>query len=336
MKLFWARLMDFIKGVIKFFTVDLWVLDFSELSKFKQKLAKHLQAIVMCTRNYFKNRIGREAVALSFFSTMAAVPMVAVVLFISSGFGLAEMLDTMLRTSFPDSNKLIDVIVKVANNMIGATENGLFGWISFLTFVWLVFWLMIQVGVAFNRVGRVRKPRKLWRKVVVYMTILIMIPFVLILFLSGLGYYLRFLGILNDQLGSFSFLTTNMFWLVFYGIAALILSLMYKFIPSEKVRYGAALRSAFIVGIVFVGIQYLYMGTQLMVTRLSAVYGVLAFIPLFMVWINLCWQTILYGASLTFAFDELDKLDEAERNLRAYEEKEKELEMLKAKQINAK
>lgn len=44
-----------------------------------------------------------------------------------------------------------------------------------------------------------------------------------------------------------------------------------------------------------------------MVTKVSAVYGVLAALPLFMSWMNLSWTIILYGAELTYAFQNVDK-----------------------------
>lgn len=44
-----------------------------------------------------------------------------------------------------------------------------------------------------------------------------------------------------------------------------------------------------------------------MVTKVSAVYGVLAALPLFMSWMNLSWTIILYGAELSYAFQNVDK-----------------------------
>jgi membrane protein len=43
-----------------------------------------------------------------------------------------------------------------------------------------------------------------------------------------------------------------------------------------------------------------------MVAKQSAVYGVLAAVPLFMIWLNLGWTIILYGAELSFAFQNVD------------------------------
>lgn len=315
MRLFLARIKDFIKMLVKFLTKDIWVLDFSQLSDARKRFFKSVKAFLLTARGFANERVGREAVALSQFTILAFVPMIAVILFISHGFGLDQVLSDSLLESFPTSTQLIQVIMKYAMNLIKATENGVFGWISFLSFVWTIVWLMINVEIAFNRIWQVDTPRKLWQRVAVYFAIMLVTPFVLVLLFSGWTWYARFIGLLEGHLGPFSFITTNMFWLAFYGIVVLALSVMYKFIPHAKVRYGSALKAALIVGLVFVGIQYLYMGTQVMVTRLGAVYGALAFIPLFIVWLNLTWQVILFGAELSRGYTIVDYQEAKERGL---------------------
>ena len=315
MRLFFARIRDLIHILVKFLTKDLWALDFSELSAARKQAIKSLQAIIFTARDFGRQRVGREAIALSWFTTLAFVPMIAVILFISNGFGFDQYLYDTLTASFPTSTQLVQVIIDYAKNMIKATENGAFGWISFLSFVWTVVWLMINIEIAFNRIWRVRVPRKLWRRLAAYLAIMFVTPFVLILLFSGWAWYARFIGLLQGRLGAFDFITTNMFWLAFYGVVVLALSVMYKFIPHAKVRYGSALKAALIVGVVFVAIQLFYMGTQVMVIRLGAVYGALAFIPLFMVWLNLCWQTILFGAELSRGYTLVDYREAKERGL---------------------
>ncbi|MBR5019390.1 MAG: YihY/virulence factor BrkB family protein [Bacteroidales bacterium] len=315
MRLFWARIKDFFRRLIKFLTRDIWVLDFSELSNARKRLFRSIQAFLLTAKGFASERVGREAVALSQFTMMAFIPMIAVILFISHGFGLDRLLSDTLMKSFPTSTQLIHVIMDYALNIVKATESGVFGWISFLSFVWTIVWLMINVELAFNRIWEVKEPRKLWQRAAIYFAIMFITPFVLLLLFSGWAWYARFIGLLEGHLGLFSFITTNMFWLAFYGIVVLALSVMYKFIPHAKVRYGSALKAALIVGVGFVAIQYLYMGTQLMVTRLGAVYGALAFIPLFLIWLNLCWQVILFGAELTRGYTLVDFREAEERGL---------------------
>jgi len=315
MKLFLARIRDLIRIFVKFVTKDIWALDFSELSDARKRLVRNLQALILTARGFGRERVGREAIALSQFTMLAFIPMVAVILFITSGFGIDRILADSLAESFPSSMPLVDTIVAYADNIVAATQNGLFGWISFLSFLWTIIWLMLNVGIAFNRIWQVRQPRRIWHRLAVYLAILFVTPFVLVLLFSGWVWYGKFIGQLAGRLGPLNFLQTNLFWLAFYGIVVLALSVMYKFIPNAKVRYGSALKAALIVGVPFLGIQYLYMGTQLLVTRLGAIYGALAFIPLFMVWMNLCWQVILFGAELSRGYTLVDYREARERGL---------------------
>ena len=322
MRLFLARISDIIRFLVKFLTKDIWALDFSELSAVRKRMIKNLQALILTAVGFGRERVGREAIALSWFTTLAFVPMIAVILFISNGFGFDQMLYDFLTSSFPTSSQLVEVIIEYAQNIIKATESGAFGWISFLSFVWTIVWLMINIEIAFNRIWEVTTPRKPWKRALLYVIIMFVSPFVILLFLSGWVYYARFIGLLAGRLGHFYFISTNLFWIAFYGIVVLALSVMYRFIPYAKVRYGAALKAALIVGVAFVGIQYLYMGTQVMVTRLNAVYGALAFIPLFMIWLNLCWQVILFGAELTRGYTMVDYREAHERGLTDLSEEE--------------
>ncbi|MBQ1673848.1 MAG: hypothetical protein II064_07155 [Bacteroidales bacterium] len=122
MRLFLARIKDFIKMLVKFLTKDIWVLDFSQLSDARKRFFKSVKAFLLTARGFANERVGREAVALSQFTILAFVPMIAVILFISHGFGLDQVLSDSLLESFPTSTQLIQVIMKYAMNLIKATE----------------------------------------------------------------------------------------------------------------------------------------------------------------------------------------------------------------------
>jgi membrane protein len=84
---------------------------------------------------------------------------------------------------------------------------------------------------------------------------------------------------------------------------------MYKYIPAAKVRTHCAFKAALIAGIGFTAVQYLYLETQVMVAKQNAIYGVLAAIPLFMIWLNIGWSIILYGAELSYSFQHVNHLN---------------------------
>ena len=82
---------------------------------------------------------------------------------------------------------------------------------------------------------------------------------------------------------------------------------MYTFIPATRVRYRHALKASLIAAIPFVAFQYLYLEAQLWIGRLNNVYGVIAALPFFLIWMNISWQIIIYGASLTYGFQYVDE-----------------------------
>jgi membrane protein len=81
---------------------------------------------------------------------------------------------------------------------------------------------------------------------------------------------------------------------------------MYKFIPNAKVNYRSAFHASIPAALAFTLIQYMYLETQVFVSRLSTVFGAFAAVPLFMVWINIGWFIILIGAELAYAFQNVD------------------------------
>ena len=62
-----------------------------------------------------------------------------------------------------------------------------------------------------------------------------------------------------------------------------------------------ALISGIIVGTILQFIQWLYIDLQFGITKLSAIYGSFAAVPLFIIWLQSSWIIVLLGAELSFA-----------------------------------
>ena len=294
-----------IKRVIRFVTTDVWTLDITDLSKWKARLVKDIKTFQVMMNTFREQKMGFQISALSFQSTMAIVPFIAIVFFFASGVGMTDMVRSFLYSNVNDT-ELIDTVMKAAGNIISTAQSGLFGFISMLTFVWIVIWLMMRVEMVFNNAWKVEKPRKWWRQIGVIFIIFILSPFVIAMFFSGTIVYSNVLDLIpkfeySDNLKSF------LSWVVFAAIAVFIISLMYKYIPACKVRYRYALKAAVYAGIIFTALQYLYLETTLMVAKSSAVYGVLAAVPLFMVWLSSGWTIIIYGAELAYGFQTVEE-----------------------------
>ena len=71
--------------------------------------------------------------------------------------------------------------------------------------------------------------------------------------------------------------------------------------PNTKVRFVPALVSGIIAGTILQLLQWLYIDLQFGISKLSAIYGSFAAIPLFIIWVQSSWIILLLGAELTFA-----------------------------------
>ena len=289
-----------------FLNEDIWRLELEELSKAKARFVKYMKILLITIRTFSAEKIGFQAVALSFFSTMSVVPFIAIVFAITGGLGLADKLQEYLYAYFENSKQVIDFIISSARNIIDSSQGGGMGAISALLFAWIVVWMMLSVERVFNNVWKVTRNRNIFKRLSYIIAMLLIAPFVIMIFFSGTILYshaLELFGLDGVLLDEFKTIIT---WLIFAIIVTFTFSAMYKFIPNAEVDYGTALRAAIPAAIAFTIMNYLYLETQVMVTRLNAVYGVFAAVPLFMIWINVGWYIILIGSELSYAFQHVE------------------------------
>ena len=167
--------------------------------------------------------------------------------------------------------------------------------------------MMFQVERVFNNVWGIRKiPRKFYTRIGYYILLTLLIPFIVLLFGTGLVFYTNITNLIGIDMSGIRGFSKFMGYSGFYILAVGLMSVMYKCIPATFVRYRYAIRASLFSALVFTLFQYLYLETQVFVARLNAVYGVIAAIPLFMMWLNFSWQIIIFGAQLCFGMQNID------------------------------
>lgn len=290
------------------FSDSLWTIDTTGCSKAYRRLVRFIKLCRITISTFFENKMGFQCVALSYFVTLAIIPFVAFLFAITGGLGISDLLSDALHQFLPSYPELIDAVMDKANNILNVAKGGGVGIISAFLFLWAVLWMMFQVERVFNNVWGISKiPRKIYKRFGFYFLVLILSPFLVIVFGTGIAYYTNVTNLIGLDLSDISFLPKLLLYLGFYIICVMTLSIMYKFIPATPVRYRFAFKSALLTAVVFSLFQYLYLETQMFVGRLNTAYGVIAAIPLFLIWLNFSWQIIIYGAELTYGYQNVDK-----------------------------
>ena len=290
----------------RFFSEDIWAMEMEELSKARARFIKYVKVLIITVKTFTQQKVGPRATALSYISMMAIVPIMAIVFGITGGFGLGDKLKEFMYANFGGNEQLIDTVLQFAQNIIDTAQSGWMGFFSALLFVWIVFRLMMNVETAFNNVWKVDQSRSFMRRFAFYIAILLLAPFVIFVMFAGSFVYSNALDYIGLNLEEFSFIKKFISWALFVIVAGFTFSAMYKFIPNYKVNYSTALRAAFFAAFAFAAVQFFYLETQLLVSRLNGIYGTFAAVPLFMVWLNISWNIVLIGAEVSYAFQHVD------------------------------
>ena len=148
-----------------FLNEDIWKLELEELSKARARFVKYMKILLITIRTFSAEKIGFQAVALSFFSTMSVVPFIAIVFAITGGLGLADVLEEFLYGYFQNSQQIINFILGAARNIIESSQGGGMGAVSALLFAWIVVWMMLSVERVFNNVWRVTTNRNIFKRI---------------------------------------------------------------------------------------------------------------------------------------------------------------------------
>jgi membrane protein len=78
-------------------------------------------------------------------------------------------------------------------------------------------------------------------------------------------------------------------------------SLIYFVLPNTEVKYKNALKAGVVAGAGFCLFQVGYVMLQGNLSSYNAIYGTFAAIPLFLIWLQISWQIVLFGGELSFA-----------------------------------
>ncbi len=292
--------------VLKFLITDIWHLDMSELSILRARMVKYLKVIIITSKGFASDKVSLQATSLSFFSAMSVVPFVSLMFAITNGFGIGKKLEELLYKYFEGNEDIISYIVTFANNIISTSQNGVFGIISFLFLISTVVFLMLSIEKSFNEIWKLSSGRSFKKRLAYYFLLLFVSPLVVFVFLTMGLLYSNALQSIGLEVDKYIPLTSIFTWVASYMFVTVVFTIMYKFIPNTKVKLSAAFNSALILAFAFIVVQFFYLETQLLVSGLSAVYGVFAAIPLFLVWMNISWTVILFGAELSHAFQNVD------------------------------
>jgi membrane protein len=239
--------------------------------------------------------------ALSYTTLVSLVPLTAIALAVLSAFPIfadtrEQLIEALSANLVPDSGVSGEVRYWIQYFAATAVKTTTLGIGALAVAVIL---LLATIEDQFHIVWRVRSRRPWPQRVLVYWAILTLGPILLAISFSLPGY----VDLLAQRTGidPSAFLegepwSETLVRVVPFLLELFVFSLFYAFIPSYAVRW----RDAFVGAVVAAALlEALKAGFALYVSSLStyrAVYGAVAVIPLFLLWMYVAWAVVLFGA----------------------------------------
>jgi membrane protein len=191
-------------------------------------------------------------------------------------------------------NGIAENIEKLASD--AATNKAALGVSSFLLILTTVFGMMRNVEKTFNNIWGVRPSRSWFRTASDYFMITLMLPFVMTATL-GMTAALQSERI-TEALGPLAIVVDGGKLLV----TVLVLAALYAFIPSTNVKRRYALIGGLIAGVLWILLTEVYFSSNRALVRYQAVLSAFAQFPMILMWIYLSWATFIFGAEVTYAY----------------------------------
>lgn len=299
-----------INKVRRFFEEGVWNIG-NQIGGILGWLLKVLRVFIVSGIDFIEDKCALRASALTYYSILSLVPVLALLFGIAKGFGLDEDLRQNIMESTSQNQEIFLYLFNFADNTLQNTKGGLVAGIGILLLLYTILRTISLIEESFNAIWRVKQDRSLLRKFTDYLSIMLLAPFILVFSSSVTVFLSTNLMTVAEQVGLISIvgpvlnfglqmLPVFLMWLLFLAI--------YMIMPNKKVNFKSALFAAIIAGSAYQGVEWIYITFQVGVSKYNGIYGSFAALPLFLIWLQMSWTIVLFGAELSFAYDSMDEL----------------------------
>ena len=249
-------------------------------------------------RHFYLSNGMQVASSLAFTSLLSFVPLLTVMFGLFGEISVLQNFSTLIQNFIfanfvPEFGQTIEQYIYIFSTK--ASQLTISGSV-FLVLIAMM--LLATIDNSFNRIWKIKKKRNLIKRILIYFSLLIMGPLLIGIGLA-LTSYLLSIPVIADVDTTFNVKTHLLGWLPFL-MTSIAFILLYILVPNCYVYKKYAVSAGVICAILFELAKY---GFGIYVKEMSGyenIYGALAILPLFLVWIYISWVIILFGAHITF------------------------------------
>ncbi len=298
-----------ISKILRFAQQDVWRMRLSELKGKDFYFVKISRIAVLSFREFSNDICSLRASALTFYTLLSIIPVFAMAFGIAKGFGLENLIERQIMTQLRGQEEVAKWIINFAYTFLQNTQGGVVAGIGVVVLFWTIIKVLNNIESSFNAIWKTDNQRSVIRKITDYLSIMLIAPIFFVVASSMTVFIAREVNTVIGKvsiLSQFGFVIQFSLRLLPYLMTWLLFCFIYMVMPNTKVNLAAGLLGGIIAGTVYQAFQYFYINFQIGVSKYNAIYGSFAALPLFLVWLQTSWLILLYGAEITFAFQNVE------------------------------
>ncbi len=268
------------KKIGKKFSAKSW-LEFCHLLNFAQRRLR-------------EERLSQVAGSLTFTTSLALVPMITIALALLTAFPWFNSFRTSLEGYFV-KNLIPENIANTIFgylNLFSSKATGLSA-IGIVALMVTAVMMISTVDRVFNQIWRVKTTRPLMQRLLIYWAIITLGPLLVGASITTTSY---FLNVTHGILGRLPWFSVLLYAVISVGLTAIAFTLLYLSVPNRAINTRDAVLGGILAAIVFEVAKRLFATFVLHFSSYTMIYGALAAVPIFLMWIYLSWFIILAGA----------------------------------------
>ncbi len=297
-----------IKRVTSFFKDRIWEIETTKIPFYKRYAINFVKIIMLAFNGFEKDECPIRSSALTYFSLLSIVPVIAVAFAISKGFGLERVLEDEITKSLASQKEVMNYLLTFSKSMLSSTKGGILAVISIGFLLYTVLRLFNHIENAVNTIWNIEKSRSFVRKFTDYLSIVLIAPILIVLAGTANIYINTILKHISKDSTIYELLSPVVLFFIRlfpYLIIWLLFTIMYIIMPNKKIKFIHAMFAGLVAGTAYQLLQFYYINLQVGFSRYNAIYGSFAALPLFLVWTQLSWLLFLFGAEIAAALENI-------------------------------
>lgn len=278
---------------------------------------KFLRVVRASLSAFFRDQVFLHASSLTFYTLLSIVPILAVAFGLAKGFGFEDTLRRELQQRFAEQREFLDFAVKFSLSLLEQVEGGIIAGVGSLFLFLFVLSLFWTIENSMNAIWHVKRSRNFLRMLTEYLAMMIICPFLFVIAGSLMIFVTTHIYSIVEHHDVLKKITPPIF-LVYRAISLwslwALFTCLYLIMPNTRVRIKYGLIAGIFAGTLFYFVQLAILEFQIGVSQYNAIYGSFAALPLFLLWLQVSWILVLFGAEIAYHYEVLSPLMETDQD----------------------